>query len=519
MKVYLEMPKCATDALRARLGYAFRLFCAIYGHRPLFEPTGTADWDVAIRYRDASQNASISDARTIWLCRGLMERDVRRPAPPPVKYARNGLVTTLHYAPQNSKAPDWIGEIFEWVSCADEYSVTQRDRTGAPRFEATYAGRHNLDIRIPYAAIAMRALQLEICRVAPRLSERAPVPEGLLGNAVIPTHHVNYFPSCRAQAAIHLLRRATLSCFQQKQPGAALRHAAFAMQTAIRAGNHSLHKLIDQVVNVAERELTLGFKSSFYFQAQSDRLLDSDRSLAEPEVLEVMRWLKARGMEVRLRGSSLINRSHALAHEYNSRAKSGLHRFDGRRHQLRLLFDRLLPDVVPDLPYDSSIGWPDRIGFRAGACFAYPPYDFANERPAAFLEFPVVAMDEALRGPGRQPGAIFHEISQMIAASRRLGWGGISLMWHPAASASGRHAQEVSNVFWRLAEDRSRWNDVWLKASRFLELARGRFVTVGLLAPDTPLLTEQEYVFPAFAGSRTTASAQEVAVPDEAVSA
>ncbi len=498
MNVHLEMPEYATGALCARLGYAFRLFCAIYGHRPVFNADSTVNWDVAIRYRDASASASISDARTVWLCRGLLDRDLRKPAPPPIKYARDGLITLLHYAPRYSRAPDWIGEIFEWISCADEYSVTRRDSAGEPLFEATYAGRHNLDICIPYAALAMRGLQLEICRVTPRLSQHAAAPEGLEGNAVIPTHNVDCFPSGRWRAASRLL------------------------QIVMGSKKESTHQVISQTVNIAERELALGFNSSFYFLTQRTQHLDPGNAHAEPAVLEAMRWLKARGMDVGVRSSYSRLNTPDEPDDEPERERGG-HAENGRRlfdvHQLHLTLDRLLPEVeLAGLQQDSSIGWSRHIGFRAGACFAYPPYNFANESPAAFLEFPLIATDEALRSPRGHAGVFFHEVSQMIAASRRLGWGGISLLWRPAAFASGPPPQEIGTLYWRLAEDRYRWNDAWLKASRFLDLARGRYIAAGLLAANTSL-TEQQYAFAAFAGSRASASAQTTAVTDEALSA
>lgn len=517
MNIYFEMPEYASPALRARLGYAFRLFCAIYGHTPILDPAYPTRAEVAIRYRDAGAHSSLADARTVWLCRGFRERDPRQPAPPPVKYARDGLSTLLHHVPERSKAPDWLGEIFEWVSCADEYSVREHDSIGRAEFAATYAGRHGIDVRIPYAALAMRGLQQEICRVAPRAGEQPEPPAGLEGHAVLPTHDVDYFRMGRIHAAWRLARNAVISCVLTRRPALALRQAGYAVRVLLGSDCDPL----DQLVRVAEQEQGQGFSSSYYFLVRNAHRLDAGYTLAEPGVLDTMRWLEARGMEIGLHGSfTSLEEPGALAEERHSLEAEGLRALGGRQHWLRYTLDRLLPAIEnAGLQYDTSIGWSRHIGFRAGACFAFPPYDFTKEGPATFLEFPMVMMDQALDLPGRHRVPIFHELTQMIGNSRRLGWGGISLLWHPAAFGDGWLPNDVGSMYWRLAEERRRSKDVWLKAAQFLELARPRYVEAGLLPAEAPAPVAQQYPFTQFAGERNSPSAAPVPLTGNAMSA
>lgn len=517
MNLYLEMPEFASPALRARLGYAFRLFCAIYGHRPVLDSADVANADISIRYRDAAAHASIADVRTVWLCRGLRDRDPRQPAPPPIKYAHDGLNTILHYSPERSKAPDWIGEIFEWVSCADEYSLTRHDSIGRAVFETTYAGRHGIDAGIPYAAIAMRALQQEICRVMPRAPENPLPPEGLEGHAVLPTHDVDYFPLGRAHAAYRLIRNAVISCVLTRRPALGLRQAGYAARLLFGSDSDPL----DRLVHVAQEEMRHGFSSSYYFLVQNAHRLDAGYTLADAGVLEMMHWLEARGMEIGLHGSfTSLEEPGALREERHSLEAEGATAVGGRQHWLRYTLDRLLPAVESaGLQYDSSIGWSRHIGFRAGACFAFPPYDFANERPATFLEFPLVVMDQALDSPGRRKVPMFHEVTKMIGASRRLGWGGISLLWHPAAFGDGWLGNDVGSMYWKLAEDRLRANDRWIKASQFLELARHRYVEAGLLPAEAPSPVAQQHPFTHLVTERKGAPAAPVPLAGNAMRA
>jgi hypothetical protein len=435
--------------------------------------------EASLRYLNMQGGNAAAEKRTVWLSPGYRGRHPRQPAPPPILYAREGMSTRLHYSPVHGNAPDWLGEIFEWVSCADEYSVPARDRIGRPLYEATYAGRHGIDMRTPYAAIAMHALQKEICRVAPGAAAEPMPPDGLEGHAVIPSHDVDYFPLGRANMVNRLARNAIISCLSAKSPMLGLRQADLALRAALGAKADPL----DRIVALANEERRVGFSASYYFLVRHGHRVDARYSLETPGVLEMMRWLESRGMEIGLHASfTSLDEARGLEDETGMMANRGFRPRGSRQHWLRFTMDRLLPAVErAGLAYDTSIGWATRTGFRAGACFAYPPYDFGKEGPANFLELPLVVMDQALQKPGIPGEQLYQEVAQMIAASRRLGWGGISLLWHPVAFGPGWLPPKIGKVFWRLAQDRMRWSDAWMPAAQFLQLARNRYVEAGLL--------------------------------------
>src|SRR5207244_7426773 len=131
---------------------------------------------------------------SLELSRLYQPRSLQEPAPPPKKFERDGESTVLFYAPLPGQEPDWLGEIFEWVSSADEYSVRARDSVGRVAFAETYLGRHKLDERRPYAAVAMRFLQRALCKLAPGAAAEPRSPVESAGHFVIPTHDVDYFP-------------------------------------------------------------------------------------------------------------------------------------------------------------------------------------------------------------------------------------------------------------------------------------------------------------------------------------
>ena len=138
------------------------------------------------------------------------------------------------------------------------------------------------------------------------------------------------------------------------------------------------------------------------------------------------------------------------------------------------------------LLYDSSLGFSDKVAFRNGAAFAFPPYNFEKEEPYQFLNIPLVIMDGALLFDtvSRPRGEL--ELSlNVLEESKRYGWGGFAVLWHnpidPIAVPS-----EVNDVFWALLENKAQRQESWMSAEEFLKLVRIRYEKTGLLKSHLP---------------------------------
>src|SRR5262249_44264213 len=68
----------------------------------------------------------------------------------------------------------------------------------------------------------------------------------------------------------------------------------------------------------------------------------------------------------------------------------------GRQHYLRWCPDTWLHWETSGLSYDSSLGFADRVGFRAGTCVPYRPWLFVLNRAADLVEIPLHVMDGTL---------------------------------------------------------------------------------------------------------------------------
>jgi hypothetical protein len=160
----------------------------------------------------------------------------------------------------------------------------------------------------------------------------------------------------------------------------------------------------------------------------------------------------------------------------------------GRQHWLRFSEHQSLFDEVQraGLRYDSTLGFAEAAGFRNGACFAFPPYDFAGEKPYPFLEIPLALMDgsieAAARSSGEEPAAIAQEV---LSASRKLGWGGISADWHNPTEPI-QVPQRINQIFWDSVSAQRQNCEKWISADEFLSLTLSRYQNAGLLR-DIPL--------------------------------
>lgn len=117
------------------------------------------------------------------------------------------------------------------------------------------------------------------------------------------------------------------------------------------------------------------------------------------------------------------------------------------------------------------------MGFRAGACFAFPPYNFAEERACRFLEIPLVIMEQCLCAEA-QP---FEAAKALLESSRKYGWGGVSVLWHPSAFDGGQLPVSVGRVYWKLLDARHELHDEWVSARTFMNKVQNRYINTGLL--------------------------------------
>jgi peptidoglycan/xylan/chitin deacetylase (PgdA/CDA1 family) len=212
-----------------------------------------------------------------------------------------------------------------------------------------------------------------------------------------------------------------------------------------------LHKLRGTDPNwrfaeIAAAERAHDARSTFFLLAGHGHRADG----AAPETYDRLRpklveTLLGAGAEVGLHGSYLA----ADDLERLARERALLAQLDGplighRYHYLRVdPFRNLAPLAGIGFRYDTSLGFPDALGFRAGIAHPFRPWDFERERPADLVEVPLAVMD-AMLAEERYAGLTAEEAKPRVLGL--LDWaaehgGGFSILWHPerfdAPSARG----------------------------------------------------------------------------------
>jgi hypothetical protein len=171
---------------------------------------------------------------------------------------------------------------------------------------------------------------------------------------------------------------------------------------------------------------------------------------AAPETYERLRpqlveTLLGVGAEVGLHGSYLAaDDSRVLAEEKDALAELAGSVQGHRYHYLRGDPHRnLAPLAELGLRYDTTLGFPDAVGFRAGIAQPFRPWDFESEEPLDLLEIPLAVMDATL-AEERYLGLAARRAEPQLM--RLLDWaaehgGGFAILWHPdrfdAATSAG----------------------------------------------------------------------------------
>lgn len=117
-----------------------------------------------------------------------------------------------------------------------------------------------------------------------------------------------------------------------------------------------------------------------------------------------------------------------------------------RQHYLR--FDLQSTWVIHEklnFAYDTTLGFAEYEGFRAGFCLPFRPYHIEEDRPFDLLEIPLTIMDGTFsntRYRGLNPEAAWQSVESLFSTVKRCG-GCIALLWHNSHLDEFGHADYI----------------------------------------------------------------------------
>jgi len=219
------------------------------------------------------------------------------------------------------------------------------------------------------------------------------------------------------------------------------RRAGPAAREARALARVPLHKLRGTDPNwrfaeIVAEEREHGARSTFFVMAghghRADGAAPETYDRLRPQVVET---LAEAGAEVGLHGSYLAAEDlDRLAHERAVLAQLHGPLLGHRYHYLRVDPHRnLVPLQRIGFHYDTTLGFPDALGFRAGIAHPFRPWDFERNAPADLVEVPLAVMDATLaeeRYEGLSAAAAKRRILALLDWAAEHG-GGFSILWHP----------------------------------------------------------------------------------------
>jgi len=458
--------------VRARMDYAFRVFAALYGY-PVATNPGAAD----MRFVYGGAGAPRHHTQEFRVpSRYKAQPSTAAPNLQRITHADEDFFLVYGRDPESGN-PDWLGEIFEWLSGALELGITERDGVGRIPYDATLFHRQKISPFRPHAALLMAWLDGALQSAQRPALSAPPSPLRELRHAVVCTHDIDFSYTGRRHTAQRIGKNVVTSIIEHHSPSFLLSNLKLATDCArgLAVGDY-IPRMVDEIE-------ALGFRSTLFAVAERRHRRDPQYhiSVLSPS----LRDAASRGFEIGLHASytSLEGDSTVRREAGTLLASTGIKPIGNRQHWLRMDHHANLYAAVEraHFAYDSTLGFATMCGFRNGANFAFPPYDFERERPCSFLEIPLAVMDGALHRASRTLRNDPQELTnQILSESRKWGWGGFSVLWHNPIEPL-QVPPEINAAFWAAAREQKQHGEQWMTARDFVNLALPQYQRAGLL--------------------------------------
>ena len=473
--VYLKFSEEIPSIIRSRISYAFRVFAAIYNY--CVKEAATDGEAICIEYGEKTAQQTGATCFHVPARYRPRSRETRAGQLVKHRYANEDLYLS-HGFDAATGSPDWLGEIFDWISSSHELEIPVRDSAGRIPYRETVFSKHGISPRKPYATLLMAWMENAL-RNGTRVEAFAKAPSliGAAEHLVVCSHDIDFYHVNRISTLVRLAKNLGISLLASRSM------SFFWSSSNLLAGMLMGKRVGDYLPAMLEKIEKRDFTSTLFVVPRQGHRRDPNYELQQ--LVPYLSEASEKGFSVNLHGSytSVIEadtlKAESLALEQAMQKKP----LGNRQHWLRFGEHNKFFEALEgaELVFDSTLGFSDMVGFRNGASFAFPPYDFKNEKPYRFLEIPLVLMDVSLeaasRNLGEEPQGLANEV---LHESRRWGWGGISVLWHNPMEPL-HVPKEINEVFWNCAPRQGGVAEKWMSADHFVAQSLSRYQNAGLL--------------------------------------
>ncbi len=189
-----------------------------------------------------------------------------------------------------------------------------------------------------------------------------------------------------------------------------------------------LYDTFDFLMDISEKN---NLKSRFYFIPGILGEYDVSYNIANNFTCKTINKILERGHIVGLHGTyESYNLSKKFTLELNRLQKITPKITEGRQHYLR--FENPTTWQIwenNNLEIDSTIGFVNNIGFRAGTCYNYHVFNILTRKKLDLIEQPLIAMEKALKKAFLTP-ELFYEKTIELSKIVRKYKGNFVFLWH-----------------------------------------------------------------------------------------
>ena len=187
------------------------------------------------------------------------------------------------------------------------------------------------------------------------------------------------------------------------------------------------------IFELAELSKRYNQVSHFHFMSSISGKFDSGYDAGSNVILDCMRKLQNEEHRIGFHPSyhTIENQELFMQEKKSLEEALGITLHGGRQHYLRFR----VPDTWnmwarAGMLYESTLGYADHEGFRAGTCYIYKPFDLEKNREINLLEIPIIVMDSTLKNYRKlTPEKGLHIIMKSASRCKEVG-GTFTLLWH-----------------------------------------------------------------------------------------
>lgn len=264
--------------------------------------------------------------------------------------------------------------------------------------------------------------------------------------AVVLSHDIDFIPSGILDVAKQGAKTVLRHLLHQRDPADAVRAAAGLVRALIQGRDP--YGCIPEII---EQEKELHVCASFQVAVGHRHPDDVNYRIEDERTREYLRRILDVGFDLCLHGSyRSTERREWYVGEVELLARQLSRPLGSRQHFLSFDYDVLFSaQEESSIQYDMSMGFPDRIGPRAGFSYPYFPYCLELDRPYDVVEISLFLMDVTLRSYMRlKEREAWTAIESALKDLCRVG-GCASVVWHPIVFGGARDPG-YDRLFWRM---------------------------------------------------------------------